>query len=489
MGQGKSIRLDRFLAEMKQGTRSQVKEMIRKGRVLVDGTVCRESDRKIFPDETRVTLDGQPVGWADTEYYMLNKPQGVVSATEDGRYQTVIDLIDEAKRKDLFPVGRLDIDTEGLLLITNDGALAHELLAPKKHVDKVYFARVKGTLKEGIEARFQAGLTLKDGTPVRPAELVIEKKWNDAGEDLCEARLTIHEGKFHQVKRMFEAEGGEVIYLKRLSMGPLALDEALATGEYRALTEDEIRALKERMLTSQNCVSNDENLSDTQNNTPPEINWNTVDAVLFDLDGTLVDSMWMWKAIDVEFLKRYGYDCPEDLEKVIEGMSFSETAIYFKDRFRLPMTLDEIKAIWIEMSIDKYRHEVPLKSGVAEFLSFLKKKGIRMGIATSNAQDMVAAVLDSLDIRSYFGVVATACEVAAGKPAPDIYLKVAADLGVQPEKCLVFEDVPAGILAGKRAGMRVGAVEDVFSLSMTEEKKELADFYIRDYRELIQGAR
>lgn len=339
MGQGKSIRLDRFLAEMKQGTRSQVKEMIRKGRVLVDGTVCRESDRKIFPDETRVTLDGQPVGWADTEYYMLNKPQGVVSATEDGRYQTVIDLIDEAKRKDLFPVGRLDIDTEGLLLITNDGALAHELLAPKKHVDKVYFARVKGTLKEGIEARFQAGLTLTDGTPVRPAELVIEKKWNDAGEDLCEARLTIHEGKFHQVKRMFEAEGGEVIYLKRLSMGPLVLDEALATGEYRALTEDEIRALKERTLTSQNCVSNDENLSDTQNNTPPEINWNTVDAVLFDLDGTLVDSMWMWKAIDVEFLKRYGYDCPEDLQKVIEGMSFSETAIYFKERFQLPMTL------------------------------------------------------------------------------------------------------------------------------------------------------
>ena len=477
MGQGKSIRLDRFLAEMKQGTRSQVKEMIRKGRVLVDGTVCRESDRKIFPDETRVTLDGQPVGWADTEYYMLNKPQGVVSATEDGRYQTVIDLIDEAKRKDLFPVGRLDIDTEGLLLITNDGALAHELLAPKKHVDKVYFARVKGTLKEGIEARFQAGLTLKDGTSVRPAELVIEKKWNDAGEDLCEARLTIHEGKFHQVKRMFEAEGGEVIYLKRLSMGPLALDEALATGEYRALTEVEIKALKEGTRTELSGMEKE------------KLDWNLIDAVLFDLDGTLVDSMWMWKAIDVEFLKRYGYDCPEDLEKVIEGMSFSETAIYFKDRFQLPMTLDEIKAIWIEMSIDKYRHEVPLKSGVAEFLSFLKKKGIRMGIATSNAQDMVAAVLDSLDIRSYFGVVATACEVAAGKPAPDIYLKVAADLGVQPEKCLVFEDVPAGILAGKRAGMRVGAVEDVFSLSMIEEKKELADFYIRDYRELIQGAR
>ena len=480
MGQGKSMRLDRFLAEMKQGTRSQVKEMIRKGRVLVDGTVCRESDRKILPDESRITLDGQPVGWADTEYYMLNKPQGVVSATEDGRYRTVIDLIDEAKRKDLFPVGRLDIDTEGLLLITNDGALAHELLAPKKHVDKVYFARVRGTLKEGIEERFQTGLTLTDGTPVRPAELVIEKKWNDAGVDFCEARLTIHEGKFHQVKRMFEAEGGEVIYLKRLSMGSLMLDETLKTGEYRALTKDEMKALKEKTRAES---------SDTKNSTPSEIDWNTVDAVLFDLDGTLVDSMWMWKAIDVEFLKRYGYDCPEDLQKVIEGMSFSETAVYFKERFQLPMTLDEIKAIWIEMSIDKYRHEVPLKPGVAEFLPFLKEREIRMGIATSNAHDMVNAVLDSLGIRPYFGVVATACEVAAGKPAPDIYLKVAADLGVQPEKCLVFEDVPAGILAGKRAGMRVGAVEDDFSLSMTEEKKELADFYIRDYRELIQGAR
>ena len=244
MGQGKSIRLDRFLAEMKQGTRSQVKEMIRKGRVLVDGTVCRESDRKIFPDETRVTLDGQPVGWADTEYYMLNKPQGVVSATEDGRYQTVIDLIDEAKRKDLFPVGRLDIDTEGLLLITNDGALAHELLAPKKHVDKVYFARVKGTLKEGIEARFQAGLTLKDGTPVRPAELVIEKKWNDAGEDLCEARLTIHEGKFHQVKRMVAACGKEVVDLERISMGPLTLDPTLQLGEWRRLHPSELKSLE-----------------------------------------------------------------------------------------------------------------------------------------------------------------------------------------------------------------------------------------------------
>ena len=209
-----------------------------------------------------------------------------------------------------------------------------------------------------------------------------------------------------------------------------------------------------------------------------------MNGYFFDMDGTLVDSMWMWKAIDVEFLKRYGYDCPEDLQKVIEGMSFSETAIYFKERFQLPMTLDAIKAIWIEMSIDKYRHEVPLKPGVAEFLPFLKKKGIRMGIATSNAQDMVAAVLDSLDIRSYFGVVATACEVAAGKPAPDIYLKVAADLGVQPEKCLVFEDVPMGILSGKNAGMQVCAVRDEYCLDQTEKIRTLADYYIQSYDEI-----
>ncbi len=472
MGQDKSMRLDRFLAEMKQGTRSQVKEMIRKGRVQVDQKICRDAAMKISPQKDNILLDGQRVGFADVEYYMLNKPQGVVSATEDGRYQTVTELICDAKRKDLFPVGRLDIDTEGLLLITNDGALAHELLSPKKHVDKVYFARVQGTLKDGIEARFKDGLTLLDGTKVQPADLAIERKWNEADEDFCEALLTIHEGKFHQVKRMFEAEGGKVVYLKRLSMGPLALDDTLKTGEYRALTEAEIKALKENVKEKAKAK---------------HIDIKSFDVVIFDLDGTLVDSMWMWKAIDIEFLKRFGYDCPENLQKDIEGMSFSETAVYFKENFKLPMTLDEIKAIWIEMSIDKYRHEVTLKPGVLEFLSFLRARGMRMGIATSNAYEMVSAVLDALEIRSYFDVVATACEVAAGKPAPDIYLKVASDLGVEPEKCLVFEDVPAGIMAGKNAGMCVGAVEDEFSLSMTEEKKKLADFYIRDYHELLQG--
>ena len=240
MGQGKSIRLDRFMAEMKQGTRSQVKEMIRKGRVLVDGTVCRESDRKIFPDETRVTLDGQPVGWADTEYYMLNKPQGVVSATEDGRYQTVIDLIDEAKRKDLFPVGRLDKDTEGLLLLTDDGALAHDLLAPKKHVDKVYFVRTDGALDDADCKAFVQGITLGDGLECLPAKLEILKS-----NAQSEALITIHEGKFHQIKRMLASRGKPVVYLKRLSMGSLTLDEGLSKGEYRLLTAEEIKNLRE----------------------------------------------------------------------------------------------------------------------------------------------------------------------------------------------------------------------------------------------------
>lgn len=208
-------------------------------------------------------------------------------------------------------------------------------------------------------------------------------------------------------------------------------------------------------------------------------------AVIFDLDGTLVDSMWMWKAIDVEFLNRYQHDCPDDLQRVIEGMSFSETAAYFKKRFNLPLSLNEIKEIWTQMSIDKYRNEVPLKRGVKEFLEYLVSCEMKIGIATSNSRDMVEAVLASLKIGGYFHIVTTACEVAAGKPAPDIYLKVAEELGAKPEDCLVFEDIPAGIIAGKRAGMTVCAIEDAFSLSITDKKKELADYYMKDYVELL----
>ena len=210
-----------------------------------------------------------------------------------------------------------------------------------------------------------------------------------------------------------------------------------------------------------------------------------IKAVIFDLDGTLVDSMWMWKEIDIEFLGRYGHDCPEDLQKSIEGMSFSETAVYFKDRFKLALPIEEIKEIWIQMSIDKYRHEVPLKPGALEFLKYLRERDLKIGIATSNGRDMVDAVLSSLGVEHYFHRVTTACEVAAGKPSPDIYLEVAGKLQVEPADCLVFEDIPAGITAGKSAGMKVCAVEDAFSLEIMEEKKNMADFYIKDYRDLL----
>ena len=211
-------------------------------------------------------------------------------------------------------------------------------------------------------------------------------------------------------------------------------------------------------------------------------------AVIFDLDGTLVDSMWMWKAIDIEYLARYDLECPDDLQREIEGMSFSETASYFKRRFGLGDSLDEIKDAWVRMSIDKYKNEVTLKPGARAFLDYIRNSGIPAGIATSNGRAMVDAVLDSLDIRRYFQVVATACEVAAGKPAPDIYLSVAGRLQVAPSDCVVFEDVPAGIQAGKNAGMTVFAVEDAFSLDMREEKMQLADYYIKDYYELLVGA-
>jgi len=239
---GKLIRLDKFLVEMNKGSRSQIKEAAKKGRIQVNGQVEKKTERKIDPAAERVLFDGLPVMYQEFEYYMLNKPQGVVSATQDNLHRTVIDLLPAEKRGDLFPVGRLDIDTEGLLLITNDGDLAHRLLAPKKHVDKQYYAKVDGVLPADSIARIAGGLVLTDaeGTKVKPAKLEILKKETDNNEIL----LTIQEGKFHQVKRMFEALGCHVTYLKRLSMGALQLDRTLAVGEFRRLTEEEVLLLK-----------------------------------------------------------------------------------------------------------------------------------------------------------------------------------------------------------------------------------------------------
>lgn len=213
--------------------------------------------------------------------------------------------------------------------------------------------------------------------------------------------------------------------------------------------------------------------------------WKKKKAVIFDLDGTVVDSMWMWRSIDMEYLGGFGIALPEDLHKNISGKSFSETAAYFKETFALPDSVEEIKNTWNTMAMYKYTHEVPLKTGMLEFLKLLKENGIRTGIATSNSLELVGAVLKSLSVEEYFDEVHTACEVAKGKPAPDIYLFVAERLGVKPEECLVFEDITEGILAGKSAGMEVCAVEDAFSAGDREEKQRLADYYIADYTELL----
>ena len=210
-----------------------------------------------------------------------------------------------------------------------------------------------------------------------------------------------------------------------------------------------------------------------------------IDAVIFDLDGTLVDSMWMWESIDVEFLAIFGLELPKDLQKAIEGMSFSETAHYFKERFQIPWEVAEIKEKWNAMAMDKYTSQVPLKEGVLDFLHYLKQHNIPCGIATSNSKELVSAVLKAHHLESYFNSVTTGCEVNVGKPAPDIYLKVARDLNVHPNRCLVFEDVPAGIKAGKAAGMKVCAIADPYSHTVLEEKIALADYIIESFGELI----
>ncbi len=235
----KQIRLDKYLSDMGIGTRSEVKVAIKKGFVKVNNQVIKAPDCKISLGDLVSYLD-EMILYNEYEYYMLNKPAGVVSATEDKRDKTVIELLTHNKRKDLFPVGRLDKDTEGLLLLTNDGELAHQLLSPNKHVGKVYYARVDGEVTANEVRLFKEGLQVDKEFTAMPANLTILS----SGEE-SEVELTIMEGKFHQVKRMFEAVGMKVVYLKRLSMGSLMLDENLKPGEYRELTEGELNGLKE----------------------------------------------------------------------------------------------------------------------------------------------------------------------------------------------------------------------------------------------------
>lgn len=233
------IRLDKYLADMGLGTRTEVKKDIKKGRISVNQEIIKSPEYKIDIQTDVVLADGKEIAYEKMVYYMLNKPQGVVSATEDRRDRTVLELIQEKKRKDLFPVGRLDKDTEGLLLITNDGELAHNLLAPKKHVDKKYFVRLKNALSEENRKHLEEGVDIGEDRLTMPSQVFL------LNEGKNEVEIIIREGKFHQIKRMFHAVGNEVVFLKRLSMGSLVLDENLLPGEYRLLTPEEIVRLKE----------------------------------------------------------------------------------------------------------------------------------------------------------------------------------------------------------------------------------------------------
>lgn len=233
------LRLDKYLADMGVGTRSELKTWIRKGRVKINGEIVIKPETKVNLQSDEISFDDKRINYVEFLYYMLHKPAGVVSATMDNLSTTVLDLIEEKQGKDLFPVGRLDKDTEGLLLITNDGDLAHQLLSPKKHVDKVYYAKVKGKVTSEDGRAFENGVDIGEESLTMPAKLTIL-----VSGEISEIELTIQEGKFHQVKRMFEAVDKEVIYLKRLSMGGLILDPSLAPGEYRELTSEEIGYLK-----------------------------------------------------------------------------------------------------------------------------------------------------------------------------------------------------------------------------------------------------
>ena len=211
-----------------------------------------------------------------------------------------------------------------------------------------------------------------------------------------------------------------------------------------------------------------------------------IDAVIFDLDGTLIDSMWVWEKIDTIFLNKLGYKVPKDMDKILEGKSFTETAVYFKEHFKLEMSIEAIKANWNQMAWEFYTQEVPLKVGAKDFLVWLKEKKMKIGIATSNSIELVEAVLNALNIRQYFSQIRTSCEVGRGKPFPDIYLKVAEDLKVAPDKCLIFEDIPNGLKAGKSAGMTAWGIFDNQTEEMQVEMKKIADHFVMDYYEVIK---
>lgn len=234
------MRIDKMLANLGFGSRKEVKQLLKGGAVKVNEKLVKDAKQQVNPESDVVTLNGEVVEYKEFIYLMMNKPPGVISATEDLNDKTVIDLLGmEEQVYEPFPVGRLDKDTEGLLLLTNDGQLAHRLLSPKKHVPKMYYAVIDGVVTEEDVNAFKAGVTLDDGYLTKPGHLTIIKSGLRS-----EIELTITEGKFHQVKRMFQSVGKKVVYLKRMTMGPLSLDEELELGEYRELTDEEIEQLQ-----------------------------------------------------------------------------------------------------------------------------------------------------------------------------------------------------------------------------------------------------
>lgn len=458
------MRLDRFLAEMNLGTRTQVKELIRQKKVCVNGILALKPEFQIDPAKDQIVCQGQILQYEQYQYYLLHKPQGMVSATRDALSETVMQLLPAERKKDLFPVGRLDKDTEGLMLVTNDGALAHDLLSPKRHVAKTYLVKLASPLSDAELSALEQGVDIGDEKPTMPAWVTRLYDPKLPGDWI---HLTIREGRFHQVKRMLEAVGNEVLFLKRIRFGALHLDTGAQPGSCRALSSQEVADLK----ASKDVEYKKRKLMEGKR------------AVIFDLDGSLVDSMWLWDAIDKEYLGRFGIEIKgrTTLKKDIEGMSFHETALYFKEKFPIPDSIEQMKADWNQMAWDKYAWEVPLKPGIPDFLEGCRRNGILLGIATSNSRELVENVLGVHHLRDAFSAIVTGSEVTKGKPAPDIYLRAAQELGVDPGDCLVFEDILPGLMAGKNAGMTICAVSDADSADTWEEKKTLADYAIENF--------
>ena len=233
-------RLDKALASLGCGSRKEVGAIIRAGRVAVNGQIVRDPACRVTPAEDTLSLGGTALAWRTGRYYMLNKPPGLVSACVDNLHPTVLSVLPEREQRGLFPIGRLDKDTEGLLLLTDDGGFCHALMSPRRHVEKVYIAWVSGRIDLNAPERFAAGMTLADGSVCRPARLTVQ----GTEDGLTRLEVVLREGKHHQVKRMVAAVGGHVERLRRVSIGPLPLDESLKPGEYRTLTGDEVAALR-----------------------------------------------------------------------------------------------------------------------------------------------------------------------------------------------------------------------------------------------------